>query len=153
MVHHEHSTTLKKSCRIYFGIPHAKFAVYLSLSAHCRRGYFFCPDTKEAKHQVSKEASFAAQGLCPLNRTDPRAAKSCRYFVRSSPRFGKYCYALPYAPPTIALPAFARSFFADGIRRNILSNSSILKIRVQTNALAIAADTSPEPNACRRMSG
>jgi len=58
---------------------------------------------------------FAAQGLCPANQPEPRAAIILPNFVRTlACASAKTCYAPATAPPTIVLPAFARSLSADG---------------------------------------
>jgi hypothetical protein len=56
---------------------------------------------------------FAARGLCPANKAEPRAAKSCPTAFALAPASGKYCYALATLQATIVLPAFARSGAAE----------------------------------------
>jgi len=70
-------------------------------------------------HKVTKGLSadrlLCAQGFCPANKAEPRAAIILPYFIRSFPcASAKTSYAPATAQSTIVLPAFARSLSADG---------------------------------------
>jgi hypothetical protein len=51
-------------------------------------GYYFLPDQKVAKNQVSKKTSLRT-GLCPAKQTESRAAVFCPAAARSGLRFSK----------------------------------------------------------------
>jgi len=57
---------------------------------------------------------FAAHGLCPANRAEPRLESFALLRSLIAPRFSKISYALATLKATIVLPAFALSCFADG---------------------------------------
>jgi hypothetical protein len=91
-------------------------------------GYFFCLETKEAKIHTAKRL-FAHKAFTP------QAARTagCKILpqLRSHKPHasGKYCYALATAQPTIVLPAFAQSFFADGETKEKISFGSLVTLR------------------------
>jgi len=92
----------------------AKICALSREAAHCRGGYFFFLDKKEAKNQVSREASlphvaFALQNGQNLGR-EP---------IAPEPLIGRYAAKVPMpcrTQPTIVLPVFSRSLSADGKR-------------------------------------
>jgi hypothetical protein len=92
---------------------------------------------KSNQKGFQQKCFFAAQGLSPANRAEPRAAIILRYFVPTFPRASaKTCYAPATAPPTIVLPAFARSCSADRKKnKKNQGNPLILKIKVQTKSI------------------
>jgi hypothetical protein len=70
-------------------------------------GYYFLE--KSNKILFFSLGFFAAQGLCPAKRAEPRAGIFCPTVVPAAPRFCKSSYALATHKATIVLPAFARS--------------------------------------------
>jgi hypothetical protein len=80
-------------------------------------GYFFSLDRKEAKDQVSKEASSPHRPL-PRNRQNHGPEIFCLLRPRWPLASAKVSNAPAARKASIVLPAFARSCFADAELRN-----------------------------------
>jgi hypothetical protein len=113
-----------------------------------RASYFFLIKSNQKSSQ--QKCFFAARGLSPANRAEPRAAKPYLYFVRSiSHASARFANALTAAQATIVLPAFARSCSADGEKNSCAQSiihsitNSIIKPRVRDSS-----GYRPVANAC-----
>jgi hypothetical protein len=73
--------------------------------------YYFFLEKKVTKIQDSKNASFAARGLCPANRTEPQGRTLMPRFAPTSQRFSIKLMPFPTAQATLVLPAFTRKLF------------------------------------------
>jgi len=87
----------------------------MTFTAHCRGGYFFCLDTKEAKNQVSPKGFFAAQVLALQNgknrgwyliaALEPHSPLHCKRYATPAAARGRH-HSFRFHPK---LPGLTRS--------------------------------------------
>jgi len=74
---------------------------------------YFCSHKSNQKG-LSAEMLLCRTGPSPGKSGKTTGCKTLPHFVRFTPRFSNYCYALPSARAAIVLPYFIRSCSADG---------------------------------------
>ncbi|WP_221283380.1 hypothetical protein [Mucilaginibacter lappiensis] len=72
---------------------------------------------QKSSHQ---KCFFAAQGLCPANRTEPGLQLFCPTLFALFPTLQQKLANAPATQASIVLPAFARSCSADGKKKSII---------------------------------
>jgi hypothetical protein len=76
-------------------------------------------DQKVTKNQVSKKASLPHKAFALQTRQNHGLESFALLTFAPTPRFSKISYAPATLKATIVLPVFARSCFADGVRKTL----------------------------------
>jgi hypothetical protein len=115
---------------------------------NCRGGCYFVLIQSNQKSSRQK-GFFAAPGLCPANRAEPRAGIFCPTSFAHCLRFCKISYAPATHEATIVLPAFARSCFADAGKKKKSCQSTSAGARVPRVISHVASLFNSPPTSLR----